>query len=258
MCMELNGSAAVVTGGASGLGLATTRSLVETGMQVLVIDTNSQRFDQVRTEFGSKVVFESCDVTDSASVGEAIRSISDSLPLRVAVNCAGIGIAKRVLARDGSPHDSESFERVIRVNLVGTFNVLAAAASIMAGNEPGDEDGQRGVIVNTASIAAFDGQIGQIAYSASKGGIVGMTLPAARDLSVHGIRVVAIAPGIIDTPLLGMLPAEVRTALGQGVPFPKRLGLPEDFAQLVLAVVKNRYLNGEVIRLDGALRMPPK
>jgi NAD(P)-dependent dehydrogenase (short-subunit alcohol dehydrogenase family) len=177
--------------------------------------------------------------------------------MRVVVNCAGIGHVERVVQRDGAPHDLAAFERVVRTNLIGTFNVLRLAAAVMASNEPLG-DNERGVIVNTASVAAFDGQIGQIAYAASKGGIVGLTLPAARDLSSVGIRVMTIAPGIIDTPLLGQLPEEVRMALAASVPFPKRLGVPQDYAQVVEMIIQSGYLNGEVIRLDGALRMAPK
>jgi NAD(P)-dependent dehydrogenase (short-subunit alcohol dehydrogenase family) len=190
-------------------------------------------------------------------VEEAVAIAGESSPLRVAVNCAGLGWAQRVIGKDGTPHDFDAFKFVLNVNLIGTFNVIRLAASAMSGTDPLDS-GERGAIVNTASIAAFDGQIGQIAYSASKGGIVGMTLPAARDLAPAGIRVCTIAPGLMDTPLLGLLPEDQRQALGSGVLFPKRLGSPDEFAALVLAICENPYLNGETIRLDGGLRMPPK
>ena len=255
--MELNGTTAVVTGGASGLGLATTHALVGNGVHVLVIDRDGERGKELQDVLGDKVSVVNADVTNREAVNEALERIADLGPLRVTVNCAGIGIAKRVLGRDDAPHDLASFDKVIQVNLVGTFNVMAVAASIMAKTDP-LEYGERGVIVNTASIAAYDGQIGQIAYSASKGGIVAMTLPAARDLAVLGIRVVTIAPGIIDTPLLGSLPEQARAALAAGVPFPHRLGTPNDYAKLVLSICDNGYINGEVVRLDGALRMPPK
>jgi NAD(P)-dependent dehydrogenase (short-subunit alcohol dehydrogenase family) len=255
--MEIRGCSAVVTGGASGLGLATTRALVEDGARVLVLDRDEARANALREELGDAIAVAVVDVTERDDVFEAIRGIAQVAPLRAIVNCAGIGVARRVIDREGSPHQLELFEKVVRVNLVGTFNVMAVGASVISQTEP-LADGSRGVVINTASIAAFDGQIGQIAYSASKGGIVGMTLPAARDLAAVGIRVMTIAPGIIDTPLLGQLPEEVRGVLGAGVPFPHRLGLPQDYAQLVRAIVDNDYLNGEVIRLDGALRMAPK
>jgi NAD(P)-dependent dehydrogenase (short-subunit alcohol dehydrogenase family) len=198
------------------------------------------------------------DVTDEESVQAAIAEASGKdRPLRIAINCAGIGWAQRTVGRGGEPHDLGAFTKIVMVNLVGTFNVLRLAAAAMSQTEP-DEDGERGVVVNTASIAAYDGQIGQIAYAASKGGIVGLTLPAARDLSSVGVRVCTIAPGLVDTPLLGMLPEEARAALAAGIPFPKRLGRPDDFAQLAMDIVEHGYLNGEVVRMDGALRMAPK
>ncbi len=255
--MELNGTTAVVTGGASGLGLATTHALVEKGAHVLVIDRDGDRGRELKDALEDKVSVVTADVTNREAVEGALELFASHGPLRLTVNCAGIGIAKRVLGRDGVPHDLESFDKVIQVNLVGTFNVMSVAASIMAKMDPLDYE-ERGVIINTASIAAYDGQIGQIAYSASKGGIVAMTLPAARDLAKFGIRVVTIAPGIIDTPLLGSLPEQARAALAAGVPFPRRLGTPNDYAKLVLTICDNGYMNGEVVRLDGALRMPPK
>jgi NAD(P)-dependent dehydrogenase (short-subunit alcohol dehydrogenase family) len=257
--MQINGAGALVTGGASGLGAATARRLAAAGARVTILDLERQEAaaKELVKELGNGAQFTPADVTDPAQVSAAVDAAAEGTPLRVAVNCAGLGIAMRVLARDNSPHDLEAFKFVINVNLIGTFNVLRLAASAIAKTDP-LEFGERGVIVNTASIAAFDGQIGQVAYSASKGGIVGLTLPAARDLSAVGIRVCTIAPGIMDTPLLGSLPEEARAALSAGVPFPKRLGTPDDFGALVGQIVENGYLNGETIRLDGAFRMPPK
>ncbi len=253
--MEVRGSVAVVTGGASGLGRATAEELSGHGARVVIIDRNEEQGRAIASGLGAD--FYRADVTDDKAMEQAIQFAKGLGPLRVAVACAGIGIAERLVARSGEPHSFETFSRVISVNLLGTFNLMRLAGAAMAQASP-LEDGQRGIIVATASIAAYEGQIGQIAYSASKGGIVGMVLPAARDLSSVGIRVMAIAPGIMDTPLLGTLPAAVREALGQSVPFPKRLGIPEDYARLVLSIVGNDYLNGEVIRIDGALRMAPK
>jgi NAD(P)-dependent dehydrogenase (short-subunit alcohol dehydrogenase family) len=255
--MKIEGAGAVVTGGASGLGEATVRMLVSRGARVAVIDRDAGRAAALTAELGSAVSFANADVTNADEVSAAIAQAARHGPLRIAVNCAGIGVAAKVLGRDGSPHDFELFKRVIGVNLIGTFNVLRLAAAAIARSEP-LENSERGVIVNTASIAAFDGQIGQIAYSASKGGVVGMTLPAARDLSGSGIRVVTIAPGIMDTPMLAKLPEPARVALAESVVFPKRLGAPADYAALVEHIISNGYLNGEVIRLDGSLRMAPK
>jgi NAD(P)-dependent dehydrogenase (short-subunit alcohol dehydrogenase family) len=225
---------------------------------VTILDLQEERGKALADELGGHTTFVRTDVTDEASVQAAVaEATSKDRPLRVAINCAGIGWAQRTVGRNGEPHDLEPFVKTIQVNLIGTFNVLRLAASAMAATEP-VEDGERGVVVNTASIAAFDGQIGQLAYSASKGGIVGMTLPAARDLSAVGVRVCTIAPGLVDTPLLGGLPEEQRQALASGIPFPKRLGRPDDYAELALAIVQNGYLNGEVIRMDGALRMAPR
>jgi NAD(P)-dependent dehydrogenase (short-subunit alcohol dehydrogenase family) len=250
--------AAVVTGGASGLGEATARELVARGAAVTILDLQEERGRALAAELGGSTTFLRTDVTDPASVQAAVEEASSKdRPLRIAVNCAGIGWAQRTVGRDNAPHDLDAFVRTVQVNLVGTFNVLRLAAAAMAATEP-LEDGERGVVVNTASIAAFDGQIGQVAYAASKGGIVGMTLPAARDLSGLGIRVCTIAPGLVDTPLLGSLPEEARRALSAGIPFPKRLGRPADFAELALDIVAHGYLNGEVIRMDGALRMAPR
>jgi NAD(P)-dependent dehydrogenase (short-subunit alcohol dehydrogenase family) len=250
--------AAVVTGGASGLGEATTRALASRGVAVTILDLQADRGAALAAELGGATTFVRTDVTDEASVQAAIEEATGKdRPLRIAVNCAGIGWAQRTVGRNGEPHDLDPFVRTVMVNLVGTFNVLRLAGSAISQTEP-LEDGERGVIVNTASIAAYDGQIGQLAYSASKGGVVGMTLPAARDLSTVGIRVCTIAPGLVDTPLLGTLPEEARQALSAGIPFPKRLGKPSDYAELALDIVEHGYLNGEVIRMDGALRMAPK
>lgn len=250
--------AAVVSGGASGLGEATTRALVARGAAVTVLDLNEERGAALAAELGGHTTFVRTDVTDESQVAAAIADATGKdRPLRVAVNCAGIGWAQRTVGKGNAAHDLDPFLRTVMVNLVGTFNVLRLAAAAMAATEP-DEDGERGVVVNTASIAAFDGQIGQVAYAASKGGIVGLTLPAARDLSSVGVRVCTIAPGLVDTPLLGSLPEEARTALANGIPFPKRLGRPDDFARLALAIVEHGYLNGETIRMDGALRMAPR
>jgi NAD(P)-dependent dehydrogenase (short-subunit alcohol dehydrogenase family) len=255
--MRIEGAAALVTGGASGLGEATVRRLTAAGAAVTIVDRDEKRADALAAELGGQVRAIAADVGDPDQVKAAVDLAASGPPLRIAVNCAGIGWAQRTIGRDGSPHDFGAFELVLRVNLIGTFNVLRLAASAISAVEP-LEDGERGVIVNTASIAAFDGQIGQIAYSASKGGVVGMTLPAARDLAPVGIRVLTIAPGTFDTPLLGMLPDDQRQALAKDIPFPKRLGRPEEFAALVIHLCENSVMNGETVRIDGALRMPPK
>jgi len=252
--MKLPGHVALVTGGASGLGAATVRRLSEGGAKVVIVDQND-RGAELAKELGA--TFAKADVTDSAQVEAAIAQASALGPLRVVVQCAGVGWASRTLDKTGKPHDLELFQKVIAINLVGHFNVLRLTASAMAKTDA-LENGERGVIVLTASVAAYDGQIGQIAYAASKAGVVGMTLPAARDLAPAGIRVVTIAPGIFDTPMLGGLSEEVRAALSRDVVFPKRLGSPAEYASLVAAIVDTGYLNGETIRLDGALRMPPK
>jgi NAD(P)-dependent dehydrogenase (short-subunit alcohol dehydrogenase family) len=250
--------AALVTGGASGLGEATTRALIDRGAAVTIVDLQEDRGQALAEELGGHATFVRTDVTDEASVQAAVADASGKdRPLRIAVNCAGIGWAQRTVGRDGTPHDLGAFTTTVMVNLVGTFNVLRLAAAAMAATEPG-EDSERGVIVNTASIAAYDGQIGQIAYAASKGGVVGLTLPAARDLSSVGVRVCTIAPGLVDTPMLAGLPEDARQSLAAGIPFPKRLAQPADFAQLALSIVEHGYLNGEVVRMDGALRMAPK
>jgi NAD(P)-dependent dehydrogenase (short-subunit alcohol dehydrogenase family) len=255
--MRIDTSAALVTGAASGLGAATARRLATAGAAVTLCDQNRERGEALARELGPGARFVMCDVTDSDQVAAAVASAAEAGVLRIAVNCAGIGDALRIVARNGIVHDYERFLRVINVNLTGTFNGLVHAAAAMMRTDP-QAEGERGVIINAASIAAFDGQIGQLAYAASKGGVVSMTLPAARELSSAGIRVCAIAPGLMDTPMLGLLPPEARRALGEQVPFPKRLGDPADFAALVVHIIENPYLNGEVIRLDGALRMAPR
>jgi NAD(P)-dependent dehydrogenase (short-subunit alcohol dehydrogenase family) len=253
--MKLSGSVALVTGGASGLGAATVRRLVAGGAKVLIVDRDEARGQALAGEIGA--TFAKADVTDPAQVEAAVAAAGKLGTLRIAVSCAGVGFASRTLDRTGKPHDIDVFKTVIGVNLIGTFNVLRLAAAAIAKADP-LEHGERGVIVNTASVAAFDGQIGQIAYAASKAGVAGMTLPAARDLAPAGIRVVTIAPGIFDTPMLGTLPEDRRAALAADVVFPKRLGDPAEYGGLVAAIVETGYLNGETIRLDGAIRMPPK
>jgi NAD(P)-dependent dehydrogenase (short-subunit alcohol dehydrogenase family) len=255
--VEIDGGSALVVGGASGLGEATARLLHAQGARVLIADLNEERGEALAGELGDGARFVRADVTDPDQVGQAVAAAGE-LPgaLRISVCCAGIGWAERVASGRG-PHSLVPFETVIRVNLIGTFNVLRLASAAMLDQEP-TRSGERGVCINTASIAAFDGQIGQAAYSASKGGIVGMTLPAARDLARAGIRVCTIAPGTFDTPLLAGLPEENRQALAETIPFPPRLGRPEEFAALAAHIVENEMLNGEVIRLDGALRMAPR
>ncbi|MEY2535529.1 MAG: hypothetical protein QOF29_3439 [bacterium] len=253
--MEISGSGALVAGGASGLGEATARRLHEQGAAVTIADVNAERGEELAAELG--VRFVACDVRDEAQVQAAVDAAREADGgLRISICCAGTAWAQRTTSGKG-PHELAAFERVIAINLVGTFNVLRLAATAMRDNEPA-ENGERGVCVNTASVAAFEGQIGQIAYSASKGGVVGMTLPAARDLAQYGIRVAAIAPGLFDTPMLATLPEDVREALGRSMPFPPRLGQPAEYAQLACSIVENPMLNGEVIRLDGALRMAPR
>jgi NAD(P)-dependent dehydrogenase (short-subunit alcohol dehydrogenase family) len=253
--MKLSGAVALVTGGASGLGAATVRRLVAGGAKAVIVDRDEARGHALAAELGA--TFAKADVTDAAQVEAAVAVASQLGPLRVAVSCAGVAWAGRTLDRAGKPHDLELFKTIIGVNLVGTFNVMRLAAAAIANTDP-LEHGERGVIVNTASVAAFDGQIGQIAYAASKAGVAGMTLPAARDLSPAGIRVMTIAPGIIDTPMMASIPQDRRAALATDVVFPKRLGDPAEYGALVAAIVENSYLNGETIRLDGGIRMPPK
>ncbi len=254
--MKIDGSVALVTGGASGLGEATVRRLVGGGAKAVIVDMNVERGEALAAELGDGVIFQKTDVSDAAQVQAAIDAAKELGELRIAVSCAGVGWAARTIKRDGTPHDFDLFKKVIEVNLVGTFNVIRLAAAAMSQQEAVEEE--RGVIINTASVAAFDGQIGQAAYSASKGGVVGLTLPVARDLAKAKIRVMTIAPGTFDTPMLASLPEEVRQALAAQIPNPSRLGRPSEYAALAAHIVENAYLNGEVIRLDGALRMPPK
>ncbi len=255
--MELAGHTFLVTGGGSGLGSATVCGLTEAGAKVVVADLNEEAGKNVAGEIGADARFVKTDVTEERSAHAAIDAAVHELGgLHGVVNCAGVAIGEKVLGKAG-PHDLESFTKVLQINLVGTFNVIRLAAAVMKWNEPVGS-GERGVIVNTASVAAFEGQIGQAAYSASKGGVVSMTLPIARELARHGIRVVTIAPGIFDTPMMAGLPEEARESLGKQVPFPSRLGKPEEYATLVQHIIENEMLNGEVIRLDGAIRMGPR
>src|SRR5512147_503825 len=254
--MNIQGHAALVTGGASGLGAATSRELARLGAKVAVLDRNAEGAAVVAAEIGGIGI--ECDITNTDSVLAALdaaRAVHG--PARLLMNVAGIGSAKRIVGKDGAPAPLEDFERVVRVNLIGTYNITRLAVAEMVRLDPLD-DGERGVVVNTASVAAFDGQVGQEAYSASKGGIVGMTLPLARDLAQFGVRVCTIAPGLFLTPLMAELPQAVQDSLAASIPFPKRLGKPEEFAQLAAGIIRNLSLNGEVIRLDGALRMAPR
>jgi NAD(P)-dependent dehydrogenase (short-subunit alcohol dehydrogenase family) len=250
--VKIDDAVAVVTGGASGLGLATTKALLAEGAQVVVLDIRGK---EAVAELGDRAVFAETDVTDEAAVSAALDTAESLGPVRIAVNCAGTGNAIRVLSKDGV-FPLDAFRKIVEINLVGTFNVIRLAAERIAKTEPLGEE--RGVIINTASVAAFDGQIGQAAYSASKGGVVGMTLPIARDLASKGIRVVTIAPGLFDTPLLAGLPEPAKESLGKQVPHPSRLGKPEEYGALAVHIVENPMLNGEVIRLDGAIRMAPR
>ena len=254
--MQISNQCFLVTGAASGLGAATARRLAAAGARVVLADLSVEAGEATAGEIGNAAKFVRCNVADEADGRAAVEAASAFGPLRGLINCAGIGTAEKTLGRNG-PHDLAHFERVIRVNLVGSFNMIRLAAHAMAAL-PALEGGERGVIVNTASVAAYDGQVGQAAYSASKGGIVGMTLPIARDLSRDGIRVMTIAPGIFETPMLMSMSQEVRDSLGQQVPFPPRLGRPDEYAMLVEQIVTNPMLNGETIRLDGAIRMGPR
>lgn len=253
--MELEGTSAVVTGGASGLGLATARKLAAGGARVTILDLPTSAGPEHAAALRGH--FAAADVTDVEQVREAIAEAAAAAPLRVVVNCAGIAAAAKLLDRAGDPTPVPDFARVVGVNLIGTYNVIGQAAAAMARTEP-TADGDRGVIVMTASVAAFDGQIGQPAYAASKGGVHAMTLPIARELARHAIRVCTIAPGIMETPMLRALPREAQDSLGQQVPYPARLGRPEEYAELVTAIIANGYLNGETIRLDGGIRMGPR
>lgn len=256
--MNIKGQSAIVTGGASGLGAAVVRRLAADGASVVILDRNEELGTALAEELGDNVQMHVCDVTEANDVQAAIDKATAMGPLRVAVNCAGVGTAARTLGRGNTPHELDVFKFVINVNLIGSFNVIRLAAAAMAEQEPDEESGDRGVIVSTASVAAFEGQIGQAAYSASKGGIAGMTLPIARDLSRNHIRVVTIAPGLFNTPLFDGIPDAARASLESQVPHPSRLGDPSEYADLVRFIVGNSYMNGEVIRLDGAIRMGPR
>ncbi|MGX5657263.1 SDR family NAD(P)-dependent oxidoreductase [Geodermatophilus nigrescens] len=255
--MDVTAGSAVVTGGASGLGLATARRLAGLGVPTVLVDLPTSAGSDVATSLGGGTRFVAADVTDPDAVAAAVEVADGLAPLRTLVHCAGRGGAMRVVDRDGRPGSLELYESVVRVNLIGTFNVLSQAAARMAAHEPVDGE-ERGVCVLTASVAAYEGQVGQLPYASAKAGIVGLTLVAARDLAQRLVRVVTIAPGTFDTPILARLPQEVRDSLGQATPHPRRLGLPDEFARLALAIVDNPMLNGETIRLDGALRMPPR
>jgi NAD(P)-dependent dehydrogenase (short-subunit alcohol dehydrogenase family) len=257
--MNLNGTSAIVSGGASGLGEATSRALAAAGATVVIADLNEAGGKRIADEING--LFARTDVSDETSVQAAVdMAAAAGPPLRTAVSCAGIGWAARTVGRDGTPHDLASYQRVIAINLIGTFNVMRIAAAAMARTEPADADGQRGVVINTSSVAGIEGQTGQIAYSASKGGIIGMTVPAARDLGVIGVRVNTICPGIIDTPIYGFAEdaQEFKARLVAPVVFPKRMGRPDEFASLVRALIENDYMNAEVVRFDGGIRFQPK
>ncbi|WP_409304384.1 3-hydroxyacyl-CoA dehydrogenase [Peribacillus sp. SCS-155] len=255
--MHINQAVTLVTGGASGLGEATVRNIVTKGGKAVILDLSEEKGKRFQRELGDQALFVKTDVTKEEDVQSAIeRAVEEFGVLNTVINCAGIAIASKVIGKSGI-HDLGSFSKVISVNLIGTFNVIRLAAEKMVHNEQ-NKSGERGVIINTASVAAFEGQIGQAAYSASKGGIVGMTLPIARELATSGIRVMTIAPGLFHTPLFDTLPEEARQSLGKMVPFPSRLGYPEEFAKLTQSIIENPMLNGETIRLDGAIRMQPK
>ena len=258
--MDISGSTAIVTGAASGIGAACARQLAAKGATVVVADLQAEKGEELAAEIGG--VFAQVDVTQTEQITAAVNAAAEIAPLRAVVNSAGIGWAQRTIGRDGqieSAHDLDAFKKVIEINLIGTFDMVRQAATVMSRNEP-DEDGQRGAIVNLASVAAFDGQIGQASYSASKGGVVGMTLPVARDLSASGIRLNTIAPGLIDTPIYGEGPDSeaFKAKLGESVLFPKRLGVPDELASMVVECLTNSYMNAEVVRVDGGIRMPPK
>jgi NAD(P)-dependent dehydrogenase (short-subunit alcohol dehydrogenase family) len=254
--MDVTAGSAVVTGGASGLALATARRLVEKGVPTVLVDLPSSAGAEVAAELGGKTRFVAADVTDPEAVAAAVEAADELAPLRTLVHCAGRGGAMRVVDKEGKPGDLAFYEQIVRINLIGTFNVLSQAAARMAAHEP--VDGERGVCVLTASVAAWEGQIGQLPYASAKAGIVGLTLVAARDLASKLIRVATIAPGTFDTPILARLPQNVRDSLGEMTPHPRRLGQPDEFARLAMAIIDNPMLNGETIRLDGAIRMQPK
>jgi NAD(P)-dependent dehydrogenase (short-subunit alcohol dehydrogenase family) len=255
--MDIRHQVALVSGGASGLGEGTVRALVAAGARVVIADVNEMRGTALANQLGEATLFVRTDVADAGEVEAAVEASRQLGTLRAVVSCAGVGAVMRTLDKTGRPHDLAVFQRVVAINLFGTFNMVRLGAAELARHAP-DAQGQRGVIVNTSSIAAFDGQVGQVAYSASKAAIVGMTLPLARDLGKQGIRVCTLCPGTMDTPLLAALPEPARQTLAESIPFPSRLGLPSEFAKLVLSVIDNDYLNGECIRIDGALRMPLK
>jgi NAD(P)-dependent dehydrogenase (short-subunit alcohol dehydrogenase family) len=255
--VEINGNVALVTGAASGLGEATARRLHAQGASIVLTDLNEERGREISKELGSNTIFVKCNVTSEEDVAAAVAAGAEMGRLSMSVHCAGGGIAARTVGRDGTPHDLDAFRRTIELNLVGTFNVLRTVAAQMGKNEP-DAGGERGVCVQTASIAGYEGQIGQIAYGSAKAGVIGMTVIAARDLSAIGVRVCTIAPGTIGTPPMMMAPESMRDAFAANVPFPKRLGEPDEYAKLAQSIIENGYLNGEVIRLDGAVRFQPK
>lgn len=256
--MELTNKVAIVTGGASGLGRATTEALLQRGARVAIFDLNEEQGTAVAAELGEQCRFVKVNVADEDSVKAGIQAVVDAFgSLQVCVNCAGIGSAMKTYGSKG-PHRLDVFSKVIQVNLIGTFNVLRLAAEVMAKNEPQTDDGERGVIINTASVAGIEGQVGQVAYSASKGGIIGMTLPIARDLASYGIRINTICPGIFNTPLMNAAPDEVKLPLVEATQFPKRLGHPPEYAALACHMIENGFFNGEVVRLDGSIRMAPR
>ncbi|MYL49745.1 SDR family NAD(P)-dependent oxidoreductase [Halobacillus litoralis] len=255
--MDVHEVVAVVTGGASGLGEATVRKIARNGGRVVIVDQNEEKGGALAEELGSSVLFAKTDVTSAEEIERMLQTTVETFgQVNTVINCAGIVTGEKVVGRNG-PHRLESFSKIIEVNLIGTFNVIRLAAEKMQENEP-NEYGERGIIINTASIAAYEGQIGQAAYSASKGGVAAMTMPLSRELARHGIRVMAIAPGLFETPMFEQLPEEARDALGKATPFPSRLGKPYEYAKLALSILDNPMLNGEVIRLDGAIRLQPK
>lgn len=255
--MDIQKTIAAVTGGASGLGAAAVRNIIKKGGKAVILDLSEVNGEKLEQELGNSVLFVKTDVTSEESVSRALEKGMERFgSINTVINCAGVAIARKVIGREGA-HELEAFSKVVAINLVGTFNVIRLAAQKMVGNEP-NQDGERGVIINTASVAAFEGQIGQAAYSASKGGVVGMTLPIARELATKGIRVVSIAPGLFHTPMFDSLPEEARVSLGKTVPFPSRLGYPDEYAKLTESIITNPMLNGETIRLDGAIRMSPR